>query len=392
MVQTVCACAFNEFHFIQIDFARPHSKVAAKDCEIVRVSANELSRDSFQRQFVDKNIPVIITDLHLWNDTDSKSDIDGIDGHLDDDYSLKNVFVTTNHHRRFLYFDKEGQQQDADHKPTQIRAKMTWKEFKQRISPHDPIDNELDPYLEEKESFYLYGEPLPHSLSAQINVPSFLPLESNGDVAERADDCLIWISSKRTCSPLHFDLCQGFLSQLNGTKRVSLFQFNREKYQSFYPFPCDSKHRRQSMIDDIHRPDSKTFPLFMEDKEIRCHQGIIQRDEGLYIPFSWWHQIESDEQSGSISLSFRWNPYLSAMKEAMLTSSKMDNEMVGDIIFNECISGMPHYVQKVAGIWRSIFKSKQNQTVEIVNVEDESVNDEEQDEESCSSIDLLDVD
>ena len=142
-------------------------------------------------------------------------------------------------------------------------------------------------------------------------------------------------------------------------KRVSLFQFDSSKYDAFYPFPCDSKHCRQSMINDIHAPNPLKYPLFVEDESIRCHHGIIQRDEGLYIPFSWWHQIESDEESGSISLSFRWNPYLNAMKEAILTSSKLQNEMIGDIIFNECIATMPTYIKNVANLWRSIFESKQ---------------------------------
>ena len=162
-----------------------------------------------------------------------------------------------------------------------------------------------------------------------------------------AEDCLLWISSQRTCSALHFDLCQGFLCQLGGTKRVLLFPFDIEKYDHFYQFTAGSAHQRQSMIDDIHRPDADKFEKFAADDTLVCHQGVIGPDEGLYIPFAWWHQIESDAQSGSISLSFRWNPYLQTVKEAMLTASKMDNAWIGDLIVEECIAATPFYVRQV---------------------------------------------
>merc|ERR1712151_744932 len=97
---------------------------------------------------------------------------------------------------------------------------------------------------------------------------------------------------------------------MSGSKRVSLFKFESEKFDSFYPFPLDSKHRRQSMIDDIHRPNNEKFELFANDKEIKCFDGRIHQNEGLFIPFAWWHQIEADNECGSISLSFRWNPHL----------------------------------------------------------------------------------
>ena len=344
--------------------------VQAKDCDIERISAKNLTSKSFQETYVDNNIPVIITDLILWNSKECSNDINGIDECLHDEHLLQNVFISTNQQNRFLYFDQDGDDNNKNEKKTQIRRKMKWKEFKQRILQKNN-GCQLKPYLAEDENYYLYGEKVPNSLKKHVKIPSFIP----------AEDCLLWISSNRTCSPLHFDFCEGFLCQIAGIKRVCLFEFNADKFESFYPFPLHSKHKRQSMIDDIHQPNMQKFELFAKDKQIKCFQGTICQNEGLFIPFSWWHQIEADDECGSISLSFRWNPYLNHIKNAILTSSRMKNTLIGDIIFNECISKLPFYVKNAATVWRQIFDAKQNENVQ-----------NEDEEKKEADIDLFDVD
>ena len=105
------------------------------------------------------------------------------------------------------------------------------------------------------------------------------------------------------------------------------------------------------MINDIHKPNLNKYKLF-NDKQLICYQGIIKQNEGLFIPFSWWHQIESDDKTGSISLSFRWNPYLNEIKNAFSESSSINSKLINDIIFNECIDKLPFHIKHIANIWR----------------------------------------
>eukprot|EP01084_Bolivina_argentea_P084701 153140_1 len=135
-------------------------EVAAKDYEIDRISAKDLCMKSFQQNYINKNIPVIITDLNLWNNKQHKSDINGIDKCLNSNYLLKNVFVTTNNGNRFLYFDKNNNSnyENKNNEQTQIRTKMTWNEFKQRILLKNKTNTIYKPYLNENENYYLYGE------------------------------------------------------------------------------------------------------------------------------------------------------------------------------------------------------------------------------------------
>jgi len=54
-------------------------------------------------------------------------------------------------------------------------------------------------------------------------------------------------------------------------------------------------------------------------------QGVVRCGELLYIPFGWWHQMESD--GAAVSVTYRWNPYESAIRSA--TTARMMFAMSG---------------------------------------------------------------
>ena len=85
----------------------------------------------------------------------------------------------------------------------------------------------------------------------------------------------MWISTTFTCSHLHFDLNEGFLCQLNGSKKVTLI--SSKYHQQLYPYKRSSKHWRQSQIDDIHNPDPIKYPLFHKDNITR-YQNMSVHD------------------------------------------------------------------------------------------------------------------
>ncbi|ETO20314.1 hypothetical protein RFI_16902 [Reticulomyxa filosa] len=115
-----------------------------------------------------------------------------------------------------------------------------------------------------------------------------------------------------------------------------------------YPYPIESKHRRQSMVDNVHKPDLEKYPLF---DDVVCQQGIIHANDALYIPFGWWHQIECQHQS--ISLSIRWNPYTHILKQAFHLWQRA-NPLLKDIFFTQCLENchLPVHVKQLAFVWK----------------------------------------
>lgn len=124
---------------------------------------------------------------------------------------------------------------------------------------------------------------------------------------------LLWVSPAPTVSPLHFDMSEGVLCQLHGSKLVTLV--DPEWHGRLYPYPLQHAHDRQSRVDDIHSPDPARFPLSVG---VQVRRGVIDAGCLLYIPYAHWHQIES--RRTSISVSVRWNPHEAALRQAALSA------------------------------------------------------------------------
>lgn len=124
---------------------------------------------------------------------------------------------------------------------------------------------------------------------------------------------LLWVSPAPTVSPLHFDMSEGVLCQLHGSKLVTLV--DPEWHGRLYPYPLQHAHDRQSRVDDIHSPDPARFPLSVG---VQVRRGVIDAGCLLYIPYAHWHQIES--RRTSISVSVRWNPHAAALRQAALSA------------------------------------------------------------------------
>lgn len=107
---------------------------------------------------------------------------------------------------------------------------------------------------------------------------------------------------------MHFDMSEGILCQLDGSKRITLAA--PQIHEELYPYPITHAHDRQSRIDDIHSPDPSRFPLA---STVTLMDGLLSAGSLLYIPYGWWHQIEST--SVSVSVSMRWNPYEAGLRQ-----------------------------------------------------------------------------
>jgi len=98
--------------------------------------------------------------------------------------------------------------------------------------------------------------------------------------------------------------------------------FHPKSSSSLYPYPVQHSHDRQSQINDIQNPDISKYPLC---ERVLGWQGVLKAGEVLYIPYGWWHEIEST--GNSVSVSYRWNPYEPVLRQvAAITSASREED------------------------------------------------------------------
>eukprot|EP01083_Nonionella_stella_P006763 19579_1 len=320
--------------------------------EIHRISAVGLTHIDFLK-YQNTNTPVIITDLDLWTTPSHKTGISRLNDIISDNHIFDGIFVTKHKDHRYLYFKPNQSKQQTDDK--MYFKSMHWADLYEQFTQQNDQKNEK----KVTENVYLYGQPIPDNLyDHHIKRPPFL----NNDTLE----LFVWISKTFTCSHLHFDLNEGFLFQLNGTKQVLLM--SSKHHEALYPYPPSSVHLRQSQIDNIHAPDPIQYPLFYEHGVVQ-YKGAINRNEGLYIPFGWWHQIESvynEKEDGIVSLSMAWHPYKQTMTQFLKEFVDLMNakyEECNDLevasnhaqkVFDQKIkeSDLPEFIKDIANIWK----------------------------------------
>ncbi len=178
------------------------------------------------------------------------------------------------------------------------KVEMRFAEFLRRAVPAAG-EPSLPPILEPGETYYLYGKSYlldaTAALRADLRKPACL-----GTVAEPFRR--LWISTPGCVTPLHYDLSNGFLCQVRGSKQVWLFdpgQFDR-LYPRGPQFPGLDNFERQTQV-DIHHPDDAAFPKFREATALECR---LRQGDTLFIPSNWWHEVETLEPSISVQLAF----------------------------------------------------------------------------------------
>lgn len=107
----------------------------------------------------------------------------------------------------------------------------------------------------------------------------------------------IWLGTSGNISPLHYDISDNLLAQVNGRKRILLFA--PQQTSLLYPFPAHSKTPHLSQV-NIDHLDTEKFPKF---QTARCLECVLEPGEMLFIPFFWWHQVYSLDEL-NISVNF----------------------------------------------------------------------------------------
>jgi Cupin-like domain len=178
------------------------------------------------------------------------------------------------------------------------KVEMGFDEFVRRAVPAAGGEP-LPPVLGPGETYYLYGKSylldgVP-ALREDIGTPACL---STTPVSSWS----LWISSPGCVTPLHYDLPNGFLCQVRGSKKVWLFAPSQT--EALYPrgsqFPGLDNFERQSQVDILH-PDREAFPRFGGAAALEC---TLRQGDTLFIPSNWWHEVETLEPSISVGFGF----------------------------------------------------------------------------------------
>jgi hypothetical protein len=137
-------------------------------------------------------------------------------------------------------------------------------------------------------------------LRDDIVFPSFL-LNENEKFSERLS--ALWLGTQGNITPLHFDLWHGLLIQIVGRKKVVIF--HPDDYHNLYPHSSLSLNPHTSRIDvrkwEQSEDEQQKFPRL---KNATKYSATLSPGDTLYIPPCWWHDVESLDDS--ISITLRW--------------------------------------------------------------------------------------
>eukprot|EP00003_Mantamonas_plastica_P016889 TRINITY_DN2825_c0_g2_i1.p1 TRINITY_DN2825_c0_g2~~TRINITY_DN2825_c0_g2_i1.p1 ORF type:complete len:282 (-),score=59.37 TRINITY_DN2825_c0_g2_i1:810-1655(-) len=145
-------------------------------------------------------------------------------------------------------------------------------------------------YLGRREGEVLYlaqhelGNQIPE-LQQDIVIPDFCVLGSLEEPIVK-----MWIGPSGTVTPLHSDPYDNLLCQVVGSKLVRLISAAETEFVY-----AEGNTSQVDMMD----VDEQRFPLF---GKATCLDVVLKAGEMLFIPKGWWHFVES--QSVSVSVSF----------------------------------------------------------------------------------------
>lgn len=125
----------------------------------------------------------------------------------------------------------------------------------------------------------------------------------------------IWIGN-RSVTRTHFDLYYNLACLVAGHKRFTLFP--PEQTPNLYMGPVEQTVSGVpvSMVDPA-APDLSLYPRFAEAQE-RAVVAELAPGDGLYVPYMWWHHVESDSDF-NVLVNYWWNraePDLTAPMQA----------------------------------------------------------------------------
>jgi hypothetical protein len=132
-------------------------------------------------------------------------------------------------------------------------------------------------------AFYVGAVPMPASLPGFMR-DNQLPL-IDARIAPR-----LWLSNRVTVQT-HYDLSYNIACVAGGRRRFTLFP--PDQIENLYVAPLDfTPSGAPVSLVQLTNPDLGRFPRFAEALR-HARQAELEPGDALYIPYGWWHHVES---------------------------------------------------------------------------------------------------
>jgi hypothetical protein len=165
------------------------------------------------------------------------------------------------------------------------KVNMTVAQFLQKF--RDP-SRETDLYLAEEELDEMPG------LRDDVLEPDFSDHLT-------LDKLQVWVGAGGQVSPLHQDQWENILCQLQGERRLVLF--DPLEIENLYPKSGANRHF--SFVDPA-QPDLQKFPRFR--RAVR-YEVTLRAGESFFLPAMWWHQVHHANTT-NVAVNFWYLPQL----------------------------------------------------------------------------------
>lgn len=212
--------------------------------------------------------------------------------------------------------------------------------FTRAMSALDPF---LDRLLRDR------GNPRPYAIAVQSEeVPGLLPGFEEVNRTDLVDMRVVpraWIGNRIRVAP-HYDLMENIGIVVAGRRRFILFPPDEIKNLYVGPFELTPAGTPVSLVDPLN-PDFERFPRYAQALE-RAQVAELEPGDAIYIPFHWWHGVESLE-AVNLFINYWWNdarpgagsPY-DALLHALyaIRTLPSDQREVWHMVFDHYIFGM----------------------------------------------------
>ena len=112
------------------------------------------------------------------------------------------------------------------------------------------------------------------------------------DNSNRRSKVFLWFGPAGTVTPLHHDALNVLLTQVVGSKLVTLIPS--------FELPLIYNHVGVYSEVDLESPDLVRYPLFQQTSRMEV---VLEPGQALFIPVGWWHHVRSLDVSISVSFT-----------------------------------------------------------------------------------------
>lgn len=139
-----------------------------------------------------------------------------------------------------------------------------------------------------------HDEPAPYAMAIQSEpIAQLLPgfeAENRIEILDREVPPRAWIGNRIKVAT-HYDLQENVGVVVAGRRRFTVFP--PDQLRNLYPGPFELTPAGTPIcMVDPHHPDLERFPRFAEAMKT-AEQGELGPGDGIYIPYHWWHGVDS---------------------------------------------------------------------------------------------------